>query len=96
MANGHGGKRKNAGAKKGQPKTAETKLLREAVILAATSAGEKIDPETEDGLIAYLEKQANDQPAAFMGLLGRVLPLQLASGDKPPGGVAFVWLPSSE
>lgn len=48
------------------------------------------------GGVDYLARQADENPTAFMGLVGKVLPLQLASGDRPAGGVAFVWLPSSE
>lgn len=48
------------------------------------------------GGVDYLTRQADENPTAFMGLIGKVLPLQLSGGDKPAGGVAFVWLPSSE
>lgn len=80
MANGHGGKRDNAGAKKGKPKSKATALLREAIVIAAERAGERIDADTEDGLVTYLEEQAEKSPAAFMSLLGKVLPMQV-SGD---------------
>lgn len=48
------------------------------------------------GGVDYLTRQADENPTAFMGLIGKVLPLQLSGGEKPAGGVAFVWLPSSE
>ena len=48
------------------------------------------------GGVDYLTRQADENPTAFLTLVGKVLPLQLSGGDKPAGGVAFVWLPSSE
>jgi hypothetical protein len=48
------------------------------------------------GGVDYLQRQAEENPTAFLTLVGKVLPLQLSGGDKPAGGVAFVWLPSSE
>ena len=45
----------------------------------------------EQGLVGYLEKQALTNPVAFMGLLGKVLPLQLAGeGDGP---LEIRWVP---
>ena len=63
----------NAG--KGRPKGAQNKttaLLKDAILQAAQKAGGK------GGTIAYLAKQAEDNPAAFMTLLGKVLPLQIS------------------
>ncbi|WP_407965182.1 hypothetical protein [Bartonella sp. C271] len=51
-----------------------TRLLKEAVIKAAENAGNKIG---NDGLVSYLEKQAVSCPAAYLSLLGKVLPLQV-------------------
>jgi hypothetical protein len=48
------------------------------------------------GGVDYLKRQADENPTAFLTLVGKVLPLQLSGGDKPAGGVAFVWLPNSE
>ena len=59
---------------KGRPKGSlnkENKLIREAIIAAAEKAGGK------DGMVGYLLKQAEAQPAAFMALLGKVLPSQV-------------------
>ena len=39
---------------------------------------------SEVGGAAYLARQAEASPAAFMALLGRVLPLQMTSGDGGP------------
>lgn len=97
MANGHGGKRKNAGAKKGEPKSKATALLREAIVIAASRAGEKIDAETEDGLVTYLEDQAEKSPSAFLSLLGKVLPMQIAPGDGDGSGrLVIEWQTASD
>ena len=64
------------GRKKGVPNKVTT-ALREAILLAA----EKSDPE---GAVGYLTKQAKDNPVAFMGLLGKVLPLQVAGDPSNP------------
>ncbi len=55
-----------------------TRILKEAVIKAAENAGNKIG---NDGLTSYLEKQAMDCPAAYLALLGKVLPLQVTGED---------------
>ncbi|UTO28443.1 hypothetical protein [Bartonella harrusi] len=55
-----------------------TRILKEAVVRAAENAGNKIGNE---GLISYLEKQAMDCPAAYLALLGKVLPLQVTGED---------------
>lgn len=64
------GKPKSGGRRKGIPNklTADVK----AMILAAFK---------NVGGATYLEKQANSNPVAFMGLLGKILPLQV-TGDK--------------
>ncbi len=64
----------NAG--KGRPKGAvnkNTALLKDAILDAAQKAGDK------DGMVGYLVTQAEKNPVAFMGLLGRVLPLQIVA-----------------
>jgi hypothetical protein len=48
----------------------------------------------EQGLVGYLEKQALTNPVAFMGLLGKVLPLQVAGGGGEP--LEIRWLPPEE
>lgn len=62
------------GRKKGIPNK-NTLLLKDAIMAAATQAGGK------EGLIGYLVKQANGNPAAFMSLLGKVLPTQIESDN---------------
>ena len=64
----------------GRPKGSRNKvsgLLKEAILLAAENAGNQIGNE---GLVSYLEEQAIQHPAAFMTLLGKVLPMQV-TGD---------------
>jgi hypothetical protein len=62
------------GRKKGVPNKT-TALLREAILMAAESAGGK------EGLIGYLRAQAKKKHAGpFLALLGKVLPTQV-SGD---------------
>ena len=75
-------------AGKGQPKTGgrqkgsvnkTTALLKDAVLQAAEQAGDK------EGMVGYLTTQAIENPAAFMTLLGKILPLQRATGDDDDG-----------
>lgn len=77
MANGHGGKRKGAGRKVGANGKIN-KLIREAVLEAADKVGS--DGKGKDGMVGYLQKRAIDQPQAFMGLLGRAMPMQVEGG----------------
>lgn len=63
---------KTGGRQRGTPNKV-TALLKDAILQAATEAG--------DGeLVAYLKKQALENPGPFMSLLGKVLPTQL-TGD---------------
>lgn len=62
---------------KGRPKGAKNKttaLLKDAILKAAENAGNKLG---KDGIISYLESQAQENPGPFMALLGKVLPTQL-------------------
>jgi hypothetical protein len=61
------------GRKKGVPNK-NTALLKDAILKAAKGAGGK------EGLVGYLKQQAAKNPGPFMGLLGKVLPMQV-SGD---------------
>ncbi len=73
------GKPKTGGRKPGTPNRT-TSLLKDAILEAAQQAGG--DP---DGLVAYLKQQAEENPGPFMGLLGKMLPLQPAGSvdDEP-------------
>jgi hypothetical protein len=68
---------------KGLPKTGgrqkgttnkTTQALKEMILEAANLAG----GGGPDGTVRYLEQQAKANPASFMGLLGRVLPMTVA------------------
>src|SRR5258708_8120824 len=54
-----------------------TKLLKEAILLAAELEGS--DGEGKDELVGFLRKVAKEELRAFVSLLGRVLPLQVES-----------------
>lgn len=76
-------KPKNTGnAGKGRPKGSRNKttaLLKDAILKAAENAGNKVG---QQGLISYLEQQAEENPGPFMSLLGKVLPMQVeGSGE---------------
>ena len=81
-------------AGKGNPKTGgrkcgipnkTTALLKDAILEAAQQAG-----GDTDGLVAYLKKQAEEKPGPFMGLLGKVLPLQpVGSVDDEPINISI-------
>lgn len=69
----------------GRPKGAMNKttaLLKDAILKAAEQAGNDI--EDKAGMVAYLKKQAQEQPAAFMSLLGKVLPMQIQGDAENP------------
>lgn len=61
-----------AGRKKGVPER-NTRILRDALILAAEAAG----GGSKDGLVVYLTEVARDHPVAFINTLGKVLPLEI-------------------
>lgn len=72
----------NAG--KGRPKGAVNKttaLLKDAILKAAEAAGNKYGKE---GMVSYLTAQADENPAAFMSLLGKVLPMQVIGDQENP------------
>ena len=66
------------GRPKGVPNK-NTTLLKDAILKAATQAG-----GGEDGLVRYLEQQAQDNPGPFLALLGKVLPMQIVGEDDGP------------
>lgn len=70
-----GQNRGNAG--KGRPKGSSNKAtaaLKDMILKALDEAGG----------VDYLIKQADEQPKAFMALLGRVLPMQIAGENGAP------------
>lgn len=58
-----------------------TRVLREAIILAAERTGE--DHKGKGELVGYLERIAKKHPELFCVLLGRVLPMQLVGPSDP-------------
>lgn len=52
-----------------------TRIVREAILLAAEQVGENL--RGRHGLVGYLRRIARREPKAFTALLGRVLPMQV-------------------
>lgn len=79
---GDTGRRKPPAAGKGRPKGSLNKTtakLKDAILLAAEKSGG--DTKGAGGLVGYLKRVADEDVKAFSGLLGKVLPIQVA-GDK--------------
>lgn len=68
-----GGARPGAGRKPGIP-NAINRQLKETIL-------EALEKSHPDGAIGYLTEQAKVNPNAFMGLIGKVLPLQIANPE---------------
>ena len=66
------GKPKTGGQQKGTLNKTSA-LLKDAILEAADTAGGK------EGLVGYLRSQARENPVAFMGLLGKLVPSQIAA-----------------
>lgn len=78
--------RKTGGRQKGTPNKT-TALLKDAILKAAENAGGHEGP---DGLIAYLQVQAIENPGPFMSLLGKVLPMQVEGAEEDGSiGITF-------
>lgn len=73
------------GSRKGVPNKT-TALLKDAILRAAEKAGNKVGDE---GLVSYLEDQADKNPGPFMSLLGKVLPMQVTGEDGGAIGVVI-------
>ncbi len=69
------------GRPKGVPNKA-TALLKDAILHAAEQTGE--DNKGKDGLTGYLRRVAQEDMKAFTGLLGKVLPMQIAGDPDNP------------
>jgi hypothetical protein len=61
---------RRGGRQRGTPNKV-TRALKEAILLALDEAG------GDGGAVAYLRSRAKLSPGAFMGLLGKVLPLTI-------------------
>ena len=66
---------KTGGRKRGTPNKISG-ALKEAILEAAEQAG------GEHGTVGYLVVQAHANPAAFMSLLGKVLPMTIAGTEQ--------------
>lgn len=73
------------GRPKGVPNKTTT-LLKEAILRAANEAG----GGGENGTVEYLTLQAYQNPAAFMSLLGKVLPMQVAHSGSVDSAVTTI------
>ena len=80
VSGGHGGKRNGAGRPKGRV-AQETADIKAMVIGALQDVGGR----------DWLAARAHDQPVAFMGLIGRVLPHQLTGENGAPIAYSFRW-----
>ena len=67
---------KTGGRKAGTPNKT-TALLKDAILKAATDAG-------NGDMAAYLLVQATENPGPFLSLLGKVLPMQVTGEDGGP------------
>lgn len=77
---GNGGRRAGAGRPKGVPNKLNA-TIKEMVLGALGDVGGQ----------RYLADRALDQPVAFMGLLGRVLPLQITGENGGALAIDFRW-----
>lgn len=69
---------RGAGRPKGVPNK-HTGALKEMILMALSKAGG----------VDYLRRQADENPVAFMSLIGRVLPMQVTGQDGGPVVVQF-------
>ncbi len=70
------GKKTGGGSRKGCPNKS-TKALKDMILQALNDA-------EEGGGVAYLKARAKDSPAAFLALIGKVLPLQVTGEGGGP------------
>ena len=71
------GTAKTGGRKKGTPNK-QTALIKDAIIEAAEKAG------GPNGMVGYLQRQADENPTAFLGLLGKIIPMQVTGDPDAP------------
>ena len=77
------GSAKTGGRQKGTPNKV-TAELKDMILQALDNAGG----------VEYLQKQANDNPAAFLTLVGKVLPMQITGENDGPVKLEISWLRS--
>ena len=82
MAGRKSGSTKTGGRRKGTPNKVNAQL-KEMILQALDEA----DPE---GGIAYLKKQATDNPASFLTLIGKVLPMTIQGDASAPVTIQIV------
>ena len=73
--------RSRTGRAKGTPNKT-TQLIKDAIIQAAELTG--YDKHGHQGLIGYCRRLAEDEPKAFAGLMGKVLPTQVTGENGAP------------
>jgi hypothetical protein len=62
-----------------------TRILKEAILMAGENVGNqlaKTAKEEQKGLVSYLEWAAMKQPATYLALLGRIMPMQVEKIEK--------------
>jgi hypothetical protein len=77
-------KRVPPAAGKGRPKGSANKttaVLKDAILLAAKAADPSAEDPSQRSLEGYLAWAAKETPGPFLGLLGKVLPMQIAGTD---------------
>lgn len=80
MARGSRPGERRGGRQKGTPNKV-TGALKDMILSALDGAGG----------ISYLQKQATDNPAAFLTLVGKVLPLQIGPSGNGSGKLVIEW-----
>jgi hypothetical protein len=75
----------------GRPKGAQNKMTRALKEMILTA----LDEAHPDGAVGYLKQQATSNPTAFLTLVGKVLPLQVAGelDHKVKVSGALAWKP---
>jgi hypothetical protein len=76
------GHRDEGGGRKKGVRNRMTRVMREAVVLAAEAEG--LDGRGKDGLVGYLRMIARKDYEVYAGLLRAVLPLQITGVDDGP------------
>ena len=80
MRNISGLKRGGPGRKRGVPNKVNA-CLKDMVLQALSDAGG----------VAYLQRQANENPTAFLTLIGKILPLQVAADGEGAKKIIIEW-----